>query len=500
MPAPSVGTASATKAFSDDNRINSLLEGPVWGSGTSTGVITISYSFPFSDQAAYWSTASNGGYGPEGGADSPWDAEFASLNDQQKAAVRDALELWSNVANIAFEEVTETTSNVGTLRFAFTSYEMEGSAAYAYLPSDAPIGGDVWISSSELFSTEWSPGSFNFQTLVHEIGHALGLKHPFDDSGSGTVLAAGEDYYGNSVMSYSAWNGDNDSSINFETTTPMLYDILAIQHLYGANTSFNAGETTYSYSAGQNYYETIWDAGGTDTITFTGAGAAVIDLRAGQWSQLGNPLEIRSNEQDILQRETVRIAEGVTIENATGGSGNDTITGNDSDNVIIGGAGSDSIVAGLGSDYIDVTGGGNNYVNGGNQGDTILGGAGNDELRAGKGLDSINGGAGNDTLYAGLGTDTMTGGSGSDVFVVRGYDERYPGANLFPRIEDFQDGFDKIAIQGVSDAEIATILGTLAAVDGGVTLTVDGPKPAIITVMGVSTLDTGDFLSGGSFV
>ena len=72
MPAPSVGTASATKAFSDDNRINSLLEGPVWGSGTSTGVITISYSFPFSDQAAYWSTASNGGYGPEGGADAPW--------------------------------------------------------------------------------------------------------------------------------------------------------------------------------------------------------------------------------------------------------------------------------------------------------------------------------------------------------------------------------------------------------------------------------------------
>lgn len=67
MPAPSVGTASATKAFSDDYRINSLLEGPVWGSGTSTGVITISYSFPFSDQAAYWSTASNGGYARKAG-------------------------------------------------------------------------------------------------------------------------------------------------------------------------------------------------------------------------------------------------------------------------------------------------------------------------------------------------------------------------------------------------------------------------------------------------
>lgn len=495
MVAPTAGSQNTTKPFTNDYRTDSLLQGPLWGTGTGSTIIT--YSFPFSDDPGYWSTSSATGYGPSNGSEAPWDAEFAPLNAQQQDAARAALAVWSNVANIIFQEVTETTANVGTLRFAFTSYEMEGSAAYAYLPSDAPIGGDVWISSSELLSTDWAPGTFNFQTLVHEIGHALGLKHPFDNSGSGTVLAAGEDYYGNSVMSYSAWNGDNDSSINFETATPMLYDILAIQHLYGANTSFNAGETTYSYSAGQNYYETIWDAGGTDTITFTGAGAAVIDLRAGQWSQLGNPLEIRSNEQDILQRETVRIAEGVTIENATGGSGNDTITGNDVDNVIIGGAGSDSIIGGNGFDLLDLRGGGNNIANGGNQGDTILGGAGNDQLRGGKGRDSIDGGAGNDTIYSGLGEDTLTGGTGADVFVLRGFDVNFQGAVLRPTITDFEDGSDKIAMQGVTLDQVGVALVGQETVEGGVQFSITG---ATITVMGVSTLDTGDFLSGGSFV
>ncbi|KZD03717.1 calcium-binding protein [Oceanibaculum pacificum] len=182
--------------------------------------------------------------------------------------------------------------------------------------------------------------------------------------------------------------------------------------------------------------------------------------------------------------------QGVTVTLSTPGG----YIGTDGADEITATYGQHDIQTGYGNDYISLLGTSvGSTVSGGNQGDTILGGAGDDVLRGGKGLDSIVGGAGNDTIYSGLGRDTLTGGDGADVFVLRGYDPNFPNAVLAPTVTDFQDGVDKIAVQGVSQAEVVAALSSQAGGSGQVTLTLGG---ANIIVQGVSSLDAGDFVYG----
>jgi Ca2+-binding RTX toxin-like protein len=196
-------------------------------------------------------------------------------------------------------------------------------------------------------------------------------------------------------MSYSAKATDDKTHFSFSPTTPMLFDIAAIQYIYGANQTYHSGDDTYSFSDITTYHQTIWDGGGSDSIQYSGIFNAEIDLRAGFGSAIGRPVYVQSSAGTILNGvRNVWIAYGVTIENGIGGSGNDKLTGSDA----------------------------NNSLNGGSGNDTLDGGAGNDSLDGGPGNDILYGGAGSDTFdwdaSSRGGSDTIYGGTGNDTYVL----------------------------------------------------------------------------------
>lgn len=349
---------------------------------------------------------------------------FSRFNATQIAAAEAALQAWAQVANITFVRVgTGTTgdaaySNDATIVFGNYSGGQAGASAFAYLPTagntaTASVQGDVWVNNSIATNANPVSGEVGYHVLMHEIGHALGLSHPGDydaEEGVSITYAANAEYQNDSrlftVMSYFATTSVGGAWPVYPGS-PQLHDIAAIQRLYGANTSTRSGDTVYGFnsntgrpeftitSASQAIGFTVWDGGGNDTLDFSGFSQnASIDLRQEAFMNVGpgNPIY------------NVVIARGSVIENAIGGSGNDTIRGNAVANTLNGGSGQDTMYGGLGNDVLL----------GGAGGDGLYGEEGNDEIRGGDGVDTIYGDIGDDTLYGDADLDTLFGGTGTD--------------------------------------------------------------------------------------
>lgn len=337
---------------------------------------TISYSFPFLNGVVSKFTSD---YGAE-----PTAAQHFGVTTAQVAGIDQAFQRWADVANLSFTKVAETAAGVvGDIRVAFSSEVSADFWGYTKIYSDGsdPSHGDIWIEPSIKDGT-FQPFTYDFVAMMHEIGHALGLDHPFQ----GNIIPAGYDDARYTIMSYTSPKGDfyfqpGSTDPQYIITTPGVYDIAAVQNLYGANMSFHAGTDTYSFSPDQPVYQTIWDAGGTDTFDVSAfTRSCSITLVPGTYSLLGYA--------NTTLDANIGIAFKCTIENVNGGQGDDTIVGNDVANQLRGGDGSD----------------------------TISGGAGNDLIFGGAGADTQNGNAGNDTFTAGsdIGNDTFNGGDGID--------------------------------------------------------------------------------------
>src|SRR6516162_5208715 len=193
--------------------INGLLSGSAWDTHS------ITYSFP----------ASAANYGSGYGAGEPMKG-FHALSSAQQSVVRYALNLISQYTLLTFTQVTESNTNHAMIRFGDSAVP---PTSWTYLPSASKEGSYVYVS------------------ILHEIGHALGLKHGQENDGKHGVLPAGHDSGEWSVMDYHSYLGSGLTYTNAAGSgnqTYMIDDIAALQNLYGANYSTNAGNTTYSWS------------------------------------------------------------------------------------------------------------------------------------------------------------------------------------------------------------------------------------------------------------
>ena len=415
---------SGNPYFANDNRIDSLTLGYSWSASPNTST-TINYSL---------TTATSG----------------AAFSSAAQAAALSALQKWSNVANITLNDA----GGAATFTFAFVDQGSMGDAqaANVYGQSNANSLDGTQIQFDDSFSSNsFAEGSRAYMLLLHEIGHGLGLKHPGSYGGfdTGPFLPSNADNNAASVMSYN-W------ILPTLPTGPMIYDILAMQYLYGANTSYQSGNTTYSYNGIAPLAECLWDGGGTDRLdasAFAGA-STTLNLNAGltTFSTIG--------------KQRVWVAFDANIENATGSNGRDTITGNDLDNELIGNNGVDILHGGAGDDtlYGDTTNlastvGGGDRLNGNDGDDALYGGAGRDSLYGGAdndtlygnlGDDLLYGEAGEDSLYGGVGKDTLNGGTDGDQLFGEEGDDRLNGD---AGDDVLSGGIGKDTLSGGADAD-----------------------------------------------
>ncbi|HEX8574354.1 MAG TPA: M10 family metallopeptidase C-terminal domain-containing protein [Allosphingosinicella sp.] len=448
-----VTNPDGSRSFTGDRNVDAILIGAKWGS------LDLTFSFPTSG-------SNYNGTGLDSNGVNIYHIDLGAL---QQAAARASFAQISAYTNLTFTEITETDSVHAHIRIS-QSADNDAPTAYGGFPSDTRgVAGDIWFgrTNQSYYDTPWQ-GSWGFSTMMHEIGHTMGLKHGHQDytnldlsfyfgtsPRNGTQsLTADRDGQAWSLMTYTSapFTTGNGADKANQPQSYMQYDIAALQYMYGANYTTNAGDSVYTFSqttgemfingvsqgdpAGNKILLTIWDGGGNDTIDASNyAGGVTIDLRPGEFStvdqaQLANhltPQNLTALAPGNIAMALLHNNDGRSlIENAKGGAGNDVFVGNTANNLLEGGAGSDTVVftnpTGVtvtlndtGADVIvthdgetdtlrsieNIVGtGGSDTLTGNSEANMLAGGSG--------GMDTLTGLGGGDRLFGGSFTTTTT--------------------------------------------------------------------------------------------
>jgi len=370
---------SSLPSSSGDTNINALLGGgrQWWhaaGSGAQIGTTAVSPSASgLTPASSLHSLTYSFLTAPPSGASITDSTGFAEMDAAMQSFAQAAFAYYGSILNVTFTEV----ASGGDIQLG-TNDQGAGSAGYSTLPQ-SPVGTcTVYLNNQSATNADsgLTQGSYGWETLLHEIGHSLGLKHPgnYNAAGDGTApgpyLPTATDNRRYSIMSY-----NDPANVGTVTVTPlvnnsysfslnqvvnpqglMLYDIEALQYLYGANTAPH--DQTYSFKTSDTPFETIWAPSGVNTIdcsqeTYQNA----IDLRAGDFSSIGMRLTTADLRAAIPSYATdprittptydgsndLAIAYGSHVDVAIGGSNNDSFYANSESDRIDGGAGTNTV-------------------------------------------------------------------------------------------------------------------------------------------------------------
>lgn len=414
-----------TLLFAEDHRFG-YLRGKTTGEG-----LTIKYAFADPAQAhtkEYLKKYANH-------SDPKLHTDLLAFSESNKVEIVKALAQFSSYTKLNFELV-EGGMVDGKEGINFFIYPFTPSAlGYAF------EGGDVFLNSTKFQNAGDTghdsivPSNQGFTTILHEVMHSLGLKHPHDQDTDdhhheeedehehdSRVLSGIEDTTMLTLMSYK-WD------INDFSTNLRMYDLATLHYRYGVNANARKTDDLYSFKTfnpkspdGDIY---IWDGAGNDTFNASNANDKVyINLKPGSWIYIGQRADkfAISNKNTFTESDYFNdrnfthtsnylqnmfntlhptytlndtqafIGYGTVIENAVGTAFDDTLIGNDVDNRLEGGKGNDRL-EGLN---------GNDVLNGDEGNDTMIGGNGNDAYFVDSQQDVVteekNGGT--DTVYS----------------------------------------------------------------------------------------------------